>query len=73
MQDSKRRRLSEEEYRRVRRVARWADWGEEAAHRFGILKADLRKKVNLIDDMDIAISSIALNLGGLATLRQTRS
>ena len=43
VQDSKRRRLLEEEYRLIREVVRWADWDEEAARRFGTLKAALRK------------------------------
>jgi tRNA(fMet)-specific endonuclease VapC len=69
---SKRRRLLEEEYRQLRNVVRWMDWGEEAAHVFGTLKADLRAKGTPIDDLDLAISSIALTLGAVVATRNAR-
>lgn len=69
---SNRRRLLEEEYRRIREVVRWANWDEEAAHAFGQLKADLRRKGTPIDDLDLAISSIALTLGAVVATANTR-
>ena len=70
--DSKRRRLLAEEYRRIREIVRWADWSEQAAHTFGELKAGLRKRGTPIDDMDIAIASIALTLGATVATRNVR-
>lgn len=72
VQSSRRRRLLEEEYRRLRGVVRWVDWGEDAAHRFGTLKADLRRKGTPIDDLDLAISSIALTLDAAVATRNAR-
>lgn len=70
--DSKRRRLLEAEYRLIREVVRWADWDEEAARTFGALKAALRTKGTPIDDLDIAISSIALTLGAVVATTNAR-
>ncbi|RMH19101.1 MAG: type II toxin-antitoxin system VapC family toxin [Acidobacteria bacterium] len=72
VQSSKRRRLLEKEYRLIREVARWADWNEEAAYRFGSLKAELREKGTQIDDLDVAIASIALTLGATVATRNVR-
>ena len=69
---SKRRRLLEEEYRLIRKAVRWADWGEDAARTFGSLKAALRRKGTPIDDLDIAISSIALELGASVATTNAR-
>ncbi|MCB1035610.1 MAG: type II toxin-antitoxin system VapC family toxin, partial [Acidobacteria bacterium] len=60
---SHRRLLLAEEYRLIRSALRWADWDEPAAERFGTLKARLRKKGTPIDDLDVAVASIALTLG----------
>ena len=68
---SRRARLLEDEYRLLRRVVRWVDWSEGAAERFGGLKAALRRQGTPIDDMDIAIASIAWELEAtVATLNQ---
>jgi predicted nucleic acid-binding protein len=65
---TKRRRLLEGEYRRLRELVRWADWSEAAAWQFGIFKARLFARGRVIDDFDIAIGSIAVQLGArLAT------
>ncbi|MGH9318662.1 MAG: type II toxin-antitoxin system VapC family toxin [Vicinamibacteria bacterium] len=65
---TRRRRLLEGEYRRLRELVRWADWNEAAAWQFGILKARLFERGRIIDDLDIAIGSIAIQLGArLAT------
>lgn len=72
VRNSKRRRLLEEEYRLIREVVRWADWDEEAARTFGDVKAALRKKGTPIDDLDIAISSIALTLDAAVATANVR-
>lgn len=72
VQDSRRRRLLEEEYQRLRAVVRWADWDEEAARRFGAAKAALRESGSMIDDLDIVISSIALARGATVATRNAR-
>ena len=60
---SKRRRLLASEYQKLREVARWVDWTEPAAWQFGLLKAQLRSRGRVIDDLDIAIGSVAIQLG----------
>jgi predicted nucleic acid-binding protein len=66
---SRRRRLLEAEYNRLRRMLRWEDWTEEAAVEFGRQKARLMRTGSVIEDFDIAIGSIALVLDArLATL-----
>jgi predicted nucleic acid-binding protein len=66
---SRRRRLLEAEYHRLRSVARWEDWTEDAASEFGRQKARLTRLGTVIEDFDIAIGSIAIVLGArLATL-----
>ena len=63
-----RRRLLEDEYRRLRDVVMWADWSEPAALEFGRQKAILFSSGDVIDDMDIAIASVAIQLAaGVAT------
>lgn len=69
---SRRRQLLEEEFRLFRGAARWVDWDEEAARIFGTLKAALRAKGTPIDDLDIAISSIALTLGASVATTNAR-
>jgi tRNA(fMet)-specific endonuclease VapC len=65
---SRRRRLLETEYQRLRDVLRWEDWNEAAAVEFGRQKARLDKLGIIIEDFDIAIGSIAIALGAtLAT------
>ena len=66
---SRRRKLLTEEYNRLRKVVRWEDWTESAAHEFGTLKARLAKAGTPLEDFDIAIASVALALEArLATL-----
>jgi len=66
---SRRRRLLEAEYNRLRRMLRWEDWTEAAAVEFGRQKARLMRLGTAIEDFDIAIGSIALVLDArLATL-----
>jgi tRNA(fMet)-specific endonuclease VapC len=66
---SRRRRLLEAEYARIRSVVRYADWTEEAADEFGRQKARLTRVGAIVDDFDIAIGSIAVVLGArMATL-----
>lgn len=60
---SRRRKLLEAEYRRLRKAVQWQDWTEEAATEYGRLKARLEQKGTRIDDMDLVIASIALTLG----------
>jgi tRNA(fMet)-specific endonuclease VapC len=59
---TKRRKLLAAEYQRLRGVVRWVDWTESAAWQFGHLKARLYSRGRIIDDLDIAIGSIALQL-----------
>lgn len=65
---SRRRQLLRTEYARLRLLLRWHDWTEEAAVLFGRHKASLAARGELIDDMDIAIGTLALTLdASLAT------
>jgi predicted nucleic acid-binding protein len=65
---TRRRKLLEGEYRRLRELVRWVDWNESAAWQFGVFKARLFARGRIIDDFDIAIASIAVQLGArLAT------
>ncbi len=66
---SRRRRLLEAEYARLRGVIRFEDWSEAAAEEFGRQKARLSRTGTIIEDFDIAIGSAAVVLGArLATL-----
>ena len=66
---SHRRRLLEEEFRRLRAAVRWVDWQETASIEFGRWKARLQERGTPIEDMDLAIASVALALPArLATL-----
>ncbi len=66
---SRRRRLLEAEYARLRGVIRFEDWSEAAAEEFGRQKARLSRTGTMIEDFDIAIGSAAVVLGArLATL-----
>lgn len=66
---SRRRRRLEDEYRRLRRLAAWSDWTEQAAEEFGRQKASLESRGMIVEDMDIAVGAIALALDArVATL-----
>lgn len=57
---SRRARLLRSQYRHWRALLRWLDWTETASEIFGDQKAELEARGTLIDDMDIAVASIAL-------------
>jgi predicted nucleic acid-binding protein len=59
---SRRRAILAEEYARLREAVAWADWTEAAASEFGRQKARLEARGSTIEDMDIAIGSVALAL-----------
>jgi predicted nucleic acid-binding protein len=66
---SRRRRLLEAEYRRLRAALRFEDWTEQAASEFGRQKARLEKLGTPIEDFDIAIGASAIAIGArLGTL-----
>lgn len=66
---SRRRRLLEAEYARLRALLRYEDWTEDAAGELGRQKARLERLGTPIDDFDVAIGSCAIALGArLATL-----
>ena len=60
--DSNRRRLLANEFQRLRAALRWIDWNEAATRAFGHWKATLQHRGEPIEDMDLAIASIALSL-----------
>ena len=60
---SRRRALLAEEYERLREAVAWVDWTEAAAAEFGRQKAVLEQRGTTIEDMDVAIGSVALALG----------
>lgn len=60
---SRRRAVLAEEYTRLREAVAWVDWTEAAASEFGRQKALLESRGTAIEDMDIAIGSVALVLG----------
>ena len=60
---SKRRKLLDGEYRRLRRAVQWSDWTEEATAEFGRQKAVLEEAGSRLDDMDLIVASVALTLG----------
>ena len=59
---SRRHRVLTGEFGRLRAALRWADWSEPASLAFGHWKATLQQRGTPIDDMDLAIASIALSL-----------
>ena len=70
---SHRRRLLEEEFRRLRAAVRWVDWQESASIEFGRWKTRLQERGTPIEDMDLAIASVALGLPArLATMNIRR-
>jgi tRNA(fMet)-specific endonuclease VapC len=60
---SRRRLALAEEYARLREAVTWVDWTEAAAAEFGRQKALLETQGEPIEDMDIAIGSVALAIG----------
>lgn len=60
---SRRRKLLEGEYHRLRGAVQWSDWNEEAAAEYGRQKAALEIRGTRLDDMDLIIASVALVLG----------
>ena len=71
---SRRRKLLDAEYKRLRKVVQWSDWNEDAAAEYGRMKALLEQKGTRIDDMDLVIASIALTLGArIATCNRRHS
>lgn len=60
--DSRRQRLLTNEFRRLCDVLRWADWTKPASLQFGRWKAALQQRGTPIEDMALAIASIALRL-----------
>ena len=60
---SKRRLVLAEEYARLREAVAWVEWTEAAAIEFGRQKALLEARGEPIEDMDVAIGSVALALG----------
>ncbi len=66
---SRRRRLLETEFSRLRALVRWEEWSEPAAVEFGRQKARLHKLGRIIEDFDIAIGAAAIAMKArLATL-----
>ncbi len=66
---SSRRGLLESEFRNLRTTVRWIDWNEPASQAFGHWKTLLQQRGTPIEDMDLAIASVALTLPArLATL-----
>ena len=59
---SSRRGLLESEFRNLRTALRWIDWNESASRAFGRWKAFLQQRGTPIEDMDMAIASIALSI-----------
>lgn len=59
---SRKRRLLEHEFERIRAAVRWVDWTEPASHVFGHWKAILQQRGTPVEDMDLAIASVAVSL-----------
>ena len=60
--DSRRRRLLANEFERLSAAVRWTAWDQAATQAFGHWKATLQERGTPIEDMDLAIASIALSL-----------
>jgi predicted nucleic acid-binding protein len=69
---SRRRRLLEAEFARVRALVRWEDWTEPAAAECGRQKARLEKLGTPIEDFDIAIGAHARVLGARLATRNVK-
>ena len=59
---SRKRRLLEHEFERVRAAVRWVDWTKPASRAFGHWKAILQQRGTPVEDMDLAIASVAASL-----------
>ena len=59
---SRRRHLLAAEFQRLRGAVRWMDWNEAASRAFGRWKAMLQQRGTPLEDMDLAIASVALSL-----------
>lgn len=59
---SLRQRVLEREFARLRAAVRWVDWSEPASRAFGLWKSVLQQRGTPIEDMDLAIASIAVAL-----------
>ena len=59
---SRRRLLLVREFERLRTALRWKDWTEPASLAFGHWKRLLQQRGTPIEDMDLAIASIAITL-----------
>lgn len=59
---SLKQRVLEREFERLRAALRWVDWTETAALTFGHWKSLLQQRGTPIEDMDLAIASIAVAL-----------
>jgi len=70
--ESRRRRLLANEFERLRTAVRWTDWTEAATRAFGHWKATLQHRGTPIEDMDLAIASIALSLPAQLATANTR-
>lgn len=68
----RRRDLLEREWARLRAVLGWHDWTVSAADAFGREKARLERSGTPVDDMDIAIGSIAIALSARLATRNVR-
>jgi len=69
---SRRKELLEAELQRLLGVVSWADWDQQAALHFGVLKASLQAAGTPIDDMDLVIASIAVTLGATVVTSNQR-
>ena len=68
----RRRDLLEREWQRLRAVLAWQDWTAPAAEAFGAEKARLERSGTPLDDMDIAIGSVAIGLSARLATRNAR-
>lgn len=59
---SLRQRVLEREFERLRAAVRWVDWSEPASRAFGHWKSVLQQRGTPIEDMDLAIASVAVAL-----------
>ena len=69
---SLRYRLLKSEFHDLRAAVRWTDWSEAASQAFGHWKAELQRRGTPIEDMDLAIASVALALPARLATRNVR-
>lgn len=69
---SRRRLALEREFDRLRDAVDWLDWTEAAADHFGQHRARLAHLGELIEDMDLAIASVALSCDAVLATGNTR-